>query len=509
MHALLPNQDEPRLVQRPQGATRQTVDGLDQLIVALPPAPPADAWRQLPGGAALQAAARRQQKDAVLRGRLSNARGTGITLARLPADARCAFARQQFAGRLAAAALDERPASIGLLLPGFSADRAAALAQDLLLALLAQAFRLPAFPGKPPRQRRLRSIRLFGLGQRLSLDATLVGARAQNLARWLTALPANELTVGSYRELAAELAEQHGWRCRFLDEKRLRKLGAGAFLAVSQGNAQRDAGILRLSYRPARRAAPAQPLALIGKGILFDTGGNNLKPHKSMLDMHEDMAGSAVALATLQALSELEYPHAVDCWLALSENRASATACRPRDVIRACNGTTIEIIHTDAEGRLVLADTLALAGREGPALMLDYATLTGACVHALTERYSGVFSNRPALAEWLLASGRRCGERVWSFPMDADYDDDIKSRIADVKQCSENASGDHILAARFLQRFVPRSSAWAHVDLSAASRKDGLGHVPGGPTGFGVRLSLACLLDDPAALAQVLQPARA
>ena len=323
------------------------------------------------------------------------------------------------------------------------------------------------------------------------------GARAQNLARWLTALPPNLLNVAGYRKLIDKLARQHGWQQSFLGEKQLQELGAGAFLAVSQGNADRNAGILRLSYRPERTArGKARPLALVGKGILFDTGGNNLKPHKSMLDMHEDMAGSAVALATLQALTEAEYPHPVDCWLAITENRISATAYKPRDVVTASNGTTIEIIHTDAEGRMVLADTLALAGREKPALIIDYATLTGACVYALTERYSGVFANRPGLGTLLIDTGRRSGERVWPFPMDEDFDEAIKSTAADVLQCSTEGSGDHILAARFLQRFVPATSAWIHMDLSAASRKTGLGQVPGGATGFGVRLTLELLTAD-------------
>ena len=231
----------------------------------------------------------------------------------------------------------------------------------------------------------------------------------------------------------------------------------------------------------------------VGKGILFDTGGNNLKPHKSMLDMHEDMAGSAVALATLVALSELEYPQPVDCWLAITENRIGARAYKPRDVITACNGTTIEIVHTDAEGRMVLADTLALAGREQPRLIMDYATLTGACVYALTERYSGVFTNREALAQLMIDAGRDSGERVWPFPMDADFDEALKSKRADVLQCSTEGAGDHILAARFLKRFVPDDSAWIHADLSAASRSAGLAQVPGGATGFGVRLSLEIL----------------
>ena len=145
---------------------------------------------------------------------------------------------------------------------------------------------------------------------------------------------------------------------------------------------------------------------------------------------------------------------------------------------------------------MALADALVLAGREKPALMLDYATLTGACVNALTERYSGVFTNRTALTPPLLAAGKASGERVWPFPMDEDFDEDLKSSVADVLQCSTESEGDHILAARFLQRFVPKSAPWIHLDLASAVRKKGLAHVPAGPTGFGVRLVLNLLIEQ-------------
>src|SRR5690606_26591652 len=155
----------------------------------------------------------------------------------------------------------------------------------------------------------------------------------------------------------------------------------------------------------------------------FDTGGTNLKPFKGMLDMHTDMQGSAVALGALLALAELGVPYSADAWLALSENRISATAYKPQDVVRAANGTTIQVIHTDAEGRMALADTLALATREQPRLVIDFATLTGACIAALTERYAGVFSNRFAANELARAAGAASGERVWPFPLDPDFDE--------------------------------------------------------------------------------------
>jgi leucyl aminopeptidase len=310
------------------------------------------------------------------------------------------------------------------------------------------------------------------------------------------------------------LARQHGLTLRWFNERSLAKLGAGAFLAVSRGNARRDAGIAHLSYRPrgrrpikgstkkSRRAA----VTLVGKGILFDTGGTNLKAHRSMLDMHTDMSGSAVSLASLVALARLKVPWRVDAWLAITENSIGPAAYRPQEVIRACNGTTIQVIHSDAEGRLVLADTLALAARDEPGLIVDFATLTGACVHALTERMSGVFCNREALTASVLAAGRDSGERVWNFPLDADYDTDIESSTADVAQCAVEGKGDHILAARFLQRFLPPGQAWVHVDLASATRRGGLAHVPTEITGFGVRFLLSLLLDqgfDP----QQVQPA--
>src|SRR5262249_45689059 len=265
----------------------------------------------------------------------------------------------------------------------------------------------------------------------------------------------------------------------------LRRAGAHAFLAVAAGNAEGGAGIAHLRYRPRRRRAAARPdVALIGKGILFDTGGVNLKTHRSMLDMHTDMAGSALALAPLAAAA----------WLAITENRIGPHAYRPQEVVRAANGVTIQVIHTDAEGRMVLADTLALAARTRPRFMIDFATLTGACVYSLTERMSGVFANRPALAQALTAAGRASGERVWAFPSDADYDSDLESRVADVVQCALDGKGDHILATRFLSRFVPEQLPWAHVDLSSATRSGGLAHVGTDVTGFGVRFALELLL---------------
>jgi len=207
------------------------------------------------------------------------------------------------------------------------------------------------------------------------------------------------------------------------------------------------------------------------------------------------MQGSAVALATLLALSQMEVDFAVECWLAIAMNHIGPKAYKPNDVVVAADGTSIEIVHTDAEGRMVLADTLIMASKQKPRLIIDYATLTGACMYSIGTSYSGVFTNREDLHPTLIQAGKDSGERVWPFPLDDDYDKGLKSDIADVKQCAVKGNADHILAARFLQRFVKNDVPWIHVDLSSSNNKGGLAHIPTDTTGFGIRFSMNLLLD--------------
>jgi len=214
-----------------------------------------------------------------------------------------------------------------------------------------------------------------------------------------------------------------------------------------------------------------------------------------MLGMQGDMQGSAIALGTLLALSTLKVEFPAEAWLAIAMNHVGPNAYKPTDVVTASNGTTIEVIHTDAEGRMILSDTLALCSKTRPRMIIDYATLTGSCVRAIGKAYSGVFTNRSEWWSTFIETGRQCGERVWPFPLDKDYDEAIESKIADIKQCSEEGGIDHILAARFLSRFVDDKIPWIHLDLSSASNKSGLAHVPTHFNGFGVRLTLALLLD--------------
>jgi leucyl aminopeptidase len=471
------------LVIAPPGAAPEVFSSLPQ----------AQRWQELHARSAPRAGTLRSTV-------LANRRHTLAVLGYLGAEA-SNFERLSLAGRLLKEAAPRDAETLGLAVLGagrgarasVEADSAASL-EALLAAALAHAFALPNFSSSRRDARHIRSISLLAGGE-VDVRYAAASSRGNNLVRWLTALPPNMLDSRSYHRAIAELARERGLAMRWLDERALRRAGANAFLAVSSGNARPTAGIAHLRYRPARRKGAASPdVALVGKGILFDTGGINLKPHKSMLDMHTDMAGSAVALATLLALAELRAPIAADAWLAVTENDIGPKAYRPQEVVRASNGVTIQVIHTDAEGRMVLADTLALAGRTRPRFMIDFATLTGACVYSLTERMSGVFTNTATLVPKLLEAGRSSGERVWNFPFDSDFDSDIESKIADVVQCAVDGKGDHILATRFLSRFVPPQIPWAHVDLSAATRSGGLGHINTDITGFGVRYALDLIL---------------
>jgi leucyl aminopeptidase len=207
------------------------------------------------------------------------------------------------------------------------------------------------------------------------------------------------------------------------------------------------------------------------------------------------MQGSSVAVGTLLALSRLQASYPIDCWLAITENQIGPNAFRPQEIVHALNGVSIQVVHSDAEGRMVLADTLTLASREQPRLVLDFATLTGACVNALTDRYAGAFTNRAALHGWLQRTGSNSGERVWCFPMDEDFDTELEAAGADVLQCTLDSKGDHILASRFLSKFVEPAVPWVHVDLAPSERKGGLAHIPTEMTGFGVRFAVHLLGD--------------
>ncbi len=391
---------------------------------------------------------------------------------------RTVFEHHQLLSKALAGLLGEYPKTLGVALQGAHAQRIAGRAAYVCWL---HGVRLPSHKKKqqPPLQRLL-------LGGCVLPDQGVEAARsvahANTLARALTVLPPNQLTPGQYRQQLRALARQQSWSLTEWNEERLGRLGAGAFLAVAQGSATRDAAIVRLRYRGVRAH---RQVAVVGKGICFDSGGHNLKPARYMYNMHEDMNGSAVALGLLWAVTRLRLPLQLDCWLALAQNHIGPRAYRQNEVVQALDGTSIEIVHTDAEGRLVLADALSLAVRDKPQLVMDFATLTGSMHTALGSRHSGLFASHPSLAQEAVAVGAMVGERVVAFPMSADYDEALESKVADVKQCTLEGEADHILAARFLSRFVGETP-WLHMDLSAARHEGGLGAVGTDVTGFGV-----------------------
>ncbi len=492
MHELLPDAKELRVNQQLGRISADDTDKLDQLLLILPESPKPGHFRQLPDGSRLAAAHKRSKPGKPVVTRLDNPKQTLVVIGFLKPGAE-AHERLSFARRLASAVIGDKPGQLGIAAIGFTKAQQASVSLDTLAAALAAGFCLPAFKKDAP-EAPFRGIRLLGLRDKLDTGRVRAEARGNNLARWLTALPPNKLDARSYAAIARDLARSNAWQYKRYSTAQLEKLGAGAFLAVAQGNADNSASIVRLRYRPKTRSARAD-IALVGKGIIFDTGGTNLKPFQSMLDMHGDMQGSAVALGTLLAISSMKLPIAVDCWLAITENRTGPTAYKSQDVITAANGKTIQTIHTDAEGRMALADTLVLASREKPAMIVDYATLTGTCISAITTRYSGVFTNREEWHTKLKRIGMDSGERVWPFPIGKEFLEELDSPVADLMQCSPKGAGDHIMAGSFLNEFIENDVAWLHMDLSASNHKGGLGHVPTEVTGFGVRYTINLLLD--------------
>jgi len=377
--------------------------------------------------------------------------------------------------------LEEKPATLCLVPLGI----AQAALQEAVYVALVNGVPLPE--QKQQAAMALKEIVITGRRPACAdFSETITLARANLQARTLTQLPPNRLDPPRYRARLRDLAKQRGFAIEEYDFQRLKKMGAGAFCAVAQGSDARTGGgaaIVHLAWRP--KKATKRRIALIGKGICHDTGGHNLKPAAYMANMHEDMSGSAVAVSLLCAAAELKLPIAIDCWLAIARNQISSSAYVPGDIVTALNGTTIEVVHTDAEGRMVLADALALAAKGKPALLIDFATLTGSMKVALGRRYAGLFASSDALAQQAVAAGQASGERVCVFPQDADYDAALDSKVADVKQCTLDPDPDHILAARFLGRFVG-DTPWLHMDLSASRCNGGLGAVASDLTGFGV-----------------------
>ena len=319
-----------------------------------------------------------------------------------------------------------------------------------------------------------------------AIERARVTADAVTLARDLTNEPASTLTPEVLAARAQEVADMGGLECRVLDEEALREGRFGGLLGVSQGSA-RSPRLIHLRYAPDNARGK---VALVGKGITFDSGGLSIKDAKSMETMKTDMAGAAAMVATMSALPRIGAGVEVDAYLACCENMTGAQALKPGDVIVHRSGRTTEVNNTDAEGRLVLSDALVYACEHEPDAIVDAATLTGGIIIALGRKATGLFSNDDALAAELENASREAGERFWRMPLYEDLKSDLESEVADMKN-SGGRYGSSILGALFLQQFVKPGVAWAHLDIAGTARAESdAGDVSRGGTGVPVKTLL-------------------
>jgi leucyl aminopeptidase len=326
------------------------------------------------------------------------------------------------------------------------------------------------------------------------LEARLVQVRllrtSQQLARDLGNRPANDLTPDAFATAAKEMAEEvSGLRVTIMGMKEIQKEKMGGLLGVSQGSAE-EPRVIVIEHRPKK---PKKSVVLVGKGVTFDSGGISLKPSKGMGWMKYDMCGAATVMGVMRAVADLDLPIKVVGIIPATENLPSGTATKPGDVLTMASGKTVEVDNTDAEGRLILADALHFSARFNPDIVIDYATLTGACVVALGHEAAGMMGNDKDLLETLRKIGDDVGERVWPMPLYEEYFSYLKSEWADMKNAGSRWGGA-VTAGTFLKQFIPEKVSWAHLDVAgvAYNESDHNG-LPKGASGFGVVLTVTFL----------------
>jgi leucyl aminopeptidase len=325
---------------------------------------------------------------------------------------------------------------------------------------------------------------------RAAIDHATTVADAVNYARDLINMPPNDLYPESFADELKARARGTGVRVAVTDDKALQDKGYGGILGVGKGSA-RPPRLVRLTYSPPKARAH---IALVGKGITFDSGGLSIKPAASMHTMKCDMSGAAAVASATFAIAALGLPVRVTTYACLAENMPSGKATRPGDVLTMYGGKTVEVLNTDAEGRLVLADALVKATQDKPDLIVDVATLTGACVVALGTRVSGVFSNDDELLEQLPAIAGSVGEQMWALPIPDEMNDKVRTtKVADLSQHNPEPWGGALFAAAFLREFVGDGISWAHLDIAGPAFNDGAphGYTPKGGTGAAVRTLVA------------------
>jgi leucyl aminopeptidase len=322
-------------------------------------------------------------------------------------------------------------------------------------------------------------------GSQAALDRGRILAEAQNFSRDLANEPANVLTPTLLADRAREMAAEYGLECEVLDQDRMRQLGMGALLGVAQGSAEPPALIV-VRYKPAKTPSSKDHLGLIGKGVTFDTGGISIKPSEGMEKMRYDMSGGAAVLGAMRAIAQLKPAIPVTALVPTVENMPGSKAQRPGDIVKSLSGKTVEVLNTDAEGRLILIDALTYAQRLGCTHMVDAATLTGAIVVALGTVNVGAFTNNEDFLEKLLAAAKAEGEKTWQLPMDEEYKELLKSSFADLHNIG-GRSGGSITAAWFIRDFVGETP-WVHLDIAGTAWLDeAKPYMAKGATGVGLR----------------------
>lgn len=347
------------------------------------------------------------------------------------------------------------------------------------------------FKSGPEKKESLTSIRFLGSGLKKGsaiLQKAQIISEAVCLARRLGDCPGNILFPESFVLEAQSLAKPLKLKVAVLDEKGLAKEKMNLIVAVGSGSS-RPPRLLTIHYKGAKAAE--KPVVIVGKGITFDSGGMSLKPSGSLEGMKTDMAGAAAVLATIVAAAKLELPLNLTAIMPLAENMPDGTGARVGDVYTSRSGQTVEITNTDAEGRLILAEALTWAGEMKPSVIIDVATLTGACAVALGDSCAGLFSNDRELEEALLNSSGTVGETIWPLPLLEDYESNLKSETADMVNAPGVPRGGAINAALFLRKFTPKSVPWAHLDIAGPGRTNkARPGFPAGASGFAVRTLL-------------------
>jgi len=310
-----------------------------------------------------------------------------------------------------------------------------------------------------------------------------VVALAVHNARDMAHEPGNGWTAAHFASHAEQLAKQYKLKCRVFDKAKMKRLGMGGMLAVNQGSAEPPKLVI-LEYIPEKHT---ETVMLVGKGLTFDSGGISLKPAEGMKDMKYDMCGGAAVLATMQAIAEEQPSVRVVALIPATDNMSGSSALKPGDVIRHYNGITSEIVSTDAEGRLILADAIAYGIKEyEPDCVVDVATLTGAVIIGLGHHHTGILGNNDQLVEQLITAGRNCGEPLWRLPLTKEYSKQIESQVADIKNTGGKPGGT-ITAAAYIEKFVGET-AWAHLDIAGTAWEfTDKTYIPKGPSGIMVR----------------------